>query len=192
MTADLESQAADYLADNDVWMYGPNAVDILAILDRLEDLDPADARPVAEAWLAVPKSDREKARKALRKILETDLELGRHYQMAREAVGTWLAVKSPFPEFVAAAPDWPKIAGQASEAALDAATALILDEKIEEADYQTFSNPWFEAMDKIQIEEGSRQARGHRGRRGRRGRGRRGGRATKPRRSSSSGPTRTP
>ena len=29
MTADLESQAADYLADNDVWMYGPNAEAVL-------------------------------------------------------------------------------------------------------------------------------------------------------------------
>jgi hypothetical protein len=153
MTADLESQAADYLADNDVWMYGPNAEDVLAILDRLEDLTPDEAQPIAETWLAIPKSDREKARKALRKIIETDLELGRHYQMAREAVGTWLAVKAQFPEFVAASPDWPKMASQASEAALDAATALILDEKIEEADYQTFSNPWFEAMDKLRIEE---------------------------------------
>jgi hypothetical protein len=152
VTADLESQAADYLADNDVWMYGPNAEDVLAVLDRLEDLTPLEAQPVAEAWLAIPKSDREKARKALRKILETDLEVGRHYQMAREAVGTWLAVKAAFPEFQAAIPDWPKVAGQASEAALDAATALILDERIEEADYQTFSGPWFEAMDKLQIE----------------------------------------
>ncbi len=152
MTADLESQAADYLADNDVWMYGPNAEDILAILDRLEDLTPDEARPIAEAWLAIPKADREKARKALRKILETDTEIGLHYQMAREAVGTWLAVKAQYPEFVASTEDWQKLAGQASEAALDAATALILDEKIEEADYQTFSNPWFEAMDKLRIE----------------------------------------
>ena len=29
MTADLESQAADYLAGNDVWMYGPNAEAVL-------------------------------------------------------------------------------------------------------------------------------------------------------------------
>jgi hypothetical protein len=152
LTADLESQAADYLADNDVWMYGANAEDVLAILDRLEDLTPAEARPVAETWLAVPKPDRDKARKAFRKIMETDLELSRHYQMAREAVGTWLAVKAQFPEYVARNDDWPKVAGQAGGAALDACTALILDEKIDEDVYQTFSNPWFEAMDKLQME----------------------------------------
>ena len=60
MTADLESQAADYLADNDAWMYGPNAEAVLEILDRLEELTPAEARPLAEAWLAIPKSDRDR------------------------------------------------------------------------------------------------------------------------------------
>jgi len=54
MTADLESQAADYLADNDVWMYGPNAEAVLEILDRLEEIVPDEARPLAEAWLAIP------------------------------------------------------------------------------------------------------------------------------------------
>jgi len=67
MTADLESQAADYLAGNDVWMYGPNAEAVLLILDRLEEIGPDDARPLAEAWLAVPKSDRDRARKAAQK-----------------------------------------------------------------------------------------------------------------------------
>ena len=154
LNADLESQAADYLAGNDVWMYGANAEDILTILDRLEEVTPRDARPIAEAWLAVDKADREKARKAQRKLLETpaETEILRHYQMAREAIGTWLAVKSQFPEFVSSTADWPKIAGQASEAALDACTALILDEKIDEDVYQTLSNPWFEALDQIQIE----------------------------------------
>jgi hypothetical protein len=135
-------------------MYGTNAEDVIAVLDRLEDVTPSEARPIAETWLAVEKSDRDKARKVQRKILETpaETEVLRHYQMAREAIGTWLAVKSQFPEYVAATPDWGKIAGQTSEAALDACTALILDEKIEEDIYQTLSNPWFEAMDKIQTE----------------------------------------
>lgn len=152
LTADLESQAADYLADNDVWMYGANAEDVLAILDRLEDLTPAEARPIAEAWLAVPKADREKARKAVRKIVETEPEPARHYQMAREAVGTWLAVKSQFPEYVASSDDWPKVAGQVAEAALDACSALALDEKIEEDVYQSLSNPWFEAIDRLKMD----------------------------------------
>jgi hypothetical protein len=68
--AELESQAAEYLADNDVWMYGPNAEAVLEILDQLEEIGPREAQPLSEAWLAIPKSDRERARKAARKLAE--------------------------------------------------------------------------------------------------------------------------
>ncbi len=146
MTADLESQAADYLADNDVWMYGPNAEAVLEILDRLEDLVPDEARPLAEAWLAIPKSDRDRARKAARKLAEENLEIGRHLQLAREAVGTWMAVTGPYPEFVNTVPDWGRLCSQAGEAALDAATAVILEGKIEESHYEALLEPWEETM----------------------------------------------
>lgn len=146
MTADLESQAADYLADNDVWMYGPNAEAVLEILDRLEELTPAEARPLAEAWLAIPKSDRDRARKAARKLGEDDLELGRHLGLAREAVGTWMAVTGPFPEFVGAEPEWGRLCTQSGEAALDAATAVILEGRLEEIHYESLLEPWEEAM----------------------------------------------
>jgi hypothetical protein len=145
MSADLDSQAADYMAGNDVWMYGPNAEDVLAILDRLEDIGPDSARPIVEAWQAMPKADRAQARKAVRKFTENDEELLRHYQLAREEVGTWMSVKSPFPEFVNAEPDWPRLCAQVGEAALDAATALILEDKLDEADYESLLDPWSEA-----------------------------------------------
>jgi hypothetical protein len=146
MTADLESQAADYLADNDVWMYGPNAEAVLEILDRLEELVPDEARPIAEAWLAIPKSDRDRARKAARKMAEEDEEVGRHLELAREAVGTWMAVTGPYPEFVAADPDWGRLCAQSGEAALDAATAVILEGKLDEKHYEALLEPWSEAM----------------------------------------------
>ena len=100
MDADLESQAADYMADNDAWMYGPNASAVIEILDTLEDVVPADAKLFAECWLEIPKSDRDQARKSARKLAENDEDLYRYLQLAREAVGTWLAVKSAYPEFV--------------------------------------------------------------------------------------------
>ena len=83
MDADLESQAADYLADNDAWLYGPYAKDVLEVIDRLEEVGPDDAEAIAEAWRSAPKADREAARKAVRKLTERDLEMGRHVQMAR-------------------------------------------------------------------------------------------------------------
>ncbi len=157
MTADLESQAADYLAGNDVWMYGPNAEAVLEILDRLEELVPAEARPLAEAWLSIPKSDREHARKAARKIAEDDLDVGRHLQLVREAVGTWIAVTGPFPEFVNAEPDWSRICTQAGEAALDAATAVILEGKVEEIHFESLFEPWSETM--AQLDSAAETAR---------------------------------
>ncbi len=146
MTADLESQAADYLADNDTWMYGPNAAAVLDILDRLEEIGPAQARPLAEAWQAIPRSDRDRARKAARKLGEEDVEIGRHLQLAREAVGTWMAVTGPYPEFANAEPDWGRLCNQSGEAALDAATAVILEGRLEEIHYESLFEPWSETM----------------------------------------------
>jgi hypothetical protein len=144
VTADLDSQAADYLAGNDVWMYGPNAEGVLEILDRLEEIAPAEARPLAEAWLAIPKSDREQARKAVRKLYETDEETARHLQLVREAVGTWMAVTAGHPEYVTAEPDWARICAQTGEAALDAATAVIVEEVLDENHFEALYSPWSE------------------------------------------------
>jgi len=144
MTADLDSQAADFFADNDVWMYGPNATAVVEILDWLEEITPVEARPLSEAWLAIPKSDRDRARKAARKLAENDTEIERHLQLAREAVTTWMSVAVAFPDFISADSEWPKLAGQAAEAALDAATAVILEGKLEETHYEALLEPWSE------------------------------------------------
>ena len=149
-SADLDSQAADYFADNDVWMYGPNAPAVLEILDWLEEIVPSEALPLAEAWLAIPKSDRDRARKAARKIAEEDLELGRHLQLAREAVTTWMSVAAAYPDFVTAEPNWAKVCGQAAEAALDAATAVILEGKLEEQHYEALLEPWSETTAELE------------------------------------------
>jgi hypothetical protein len=145
MDADLEAQAADYLADNDTWMYGPNAAAVIEILDRLEDVGPAEARPIADAWLEIPRADRDKARKAVRKIYEGDGEAARHLQLAREAVGTWMAVAAGYPEHAKSEPDWARICTQTGEAAMDAATASILEDVLEEEDFEALYEPWSEA-----------------------------------------------
>jgi hypothetical protein len=153
MDADLESQAADYLADNDVWLYGPNAPAVLTILDRLEGVGVDDGAAIAEAWREAPKGDRDAARKAVRKLTETDEELARHVGMARQEVGAWLAVAAEYPEFTQAAKDWARTAAQVGEAALDAATALIMEEELDEPQYQALWKPWMDATDAYQAEE---------------------------------------
>jgi hypothetical protein len=134
------------MADNDAWMYGPNAEAVLLILDRLEEIVPDEARPLVEAWLAVPKSDRDRARKAAQKLGESDPETGRYLQMAREAVGAWAAVTGPYPEYVNAEPNWGKMCAQTAEAALDAATAVILEGTIEDNHYENLFEPWSTTM----------------------------------------------
>ena len=141
-SADLESQAQDYLADNDVWMYGPNAGAVVAILDRLESMEPRAAAPLADAWLAASKADREEVRKFTRKVIELGSDVERNMQMAREAVATWLAVAAGYPEFIKAAADWPRMSSQVAEAAMDALTSLIMDEDLDESQQETLSAPW--------------------------------------------------
>jgi hypothetical protein len=153
MEADLRSQAADYLADNDVWLYGPHAKEVLEVLDRLEEVGPDDAESIAQAWRSAPKSDRDPARKAVRKLADSDEEIARHVQMVREEIGAWLAVAAEYPEFVKAIADWARICSQVSDAALDAATGIILEDDLEEPDYQALFLPWTEAIEKIRVDD---------------------------------------
>jgi hypothetical protein len=152
MDADLDSQAADYLADNDVWLYGPNATAVLELLDRLEEVGPDDAGVIADAWKGGSKSDRDAARKAARKLTEQDEEIARNVRMAREEIGAWLAVAAEYPEFAKAVPDWARICSQVGDAALDAATAIILEDELDEPHYEALFLPWTDAIEKIRIE----------------------------------------
>jgi hypothetical protein len=160
LTADLDAQAADYLAGNDLWMYGPNADAVLEILDRLEEVGPAEARPIVDAWLEVPRGDRDKARKAVRKIYETDPETNRHLQLVREAVGTWMAVSAGYPEYVKSESDWAQICAQTGEAALDAATAVILEPVLDEDDFEALYTPWSETTAVLDEEAEAAKAAG--------------------------------
>ncbi|HEX7545021.1 MAG TPA: hypothetical protein VF361_09470 [Candidatus Limnocylindrales bacterium] len=146
MTADLESQAADFMADNDAWMYGPNAPTVLEILDRLEEMGPEEARPLAQAWQAAPKEGRESARKIARKLAEDDEEILRHLGLAREQVGSWVAVKADYPPYRDAEPDWARLCAQAGEATLDALTSVILESQLSRSDRAALFEPWLQAV----------------------------------------------
>ena len=152
MDADLEAQAADYLAGNDVWMYGPNAEAVMEILDELEETGPAGARLVAEAWLEIPRAERERARRTVRRIYEADAEANRQLQLAREAVATWMAVAAGYPDHVKSEPDWPRLCSQAGEAAMDAAIAVILEETLAGDEFDALYSPWSEAMERLDAE----------------------------------------
>jgi hypothetical protein len=153
MSGDLESQAEDFMADNDVWMYGPNATTVLEMLDRLEEMEPDQARPLAAAWQAAPKAGREAARKTIRKLAEEDEEVNRYVGLAREQVGSWVAVKAEYPPYREAEPDWPRICTQAGEATLDALTSVILGRRLDEEDRAALFEPWLQAIAEMPMRE---------------------------------------
>ena len=157
-TADLEAQAADYMADNDGWMYGPNAATVLDMLDRLEEIGPEDGRLLAEAFRAEPAAARETARKAVRKLAETDEESARHLGLAREQVGSWVAVKADFPPYRTAEAEWPRLCAQAGEAALDAVTSIILEAQLDKPDRAALFEPWRRTIARRPAGAGSGQA----------------------------------
>ncbi len=146
LNADLESQAQDFMADNDVWMYGPNATTVLEMLDRLEEMEPDQARPLALAWQDAPKAGRDAARKTIRKLAEEDDEVNRYVGLAREQVGSWVAVKAEYPPYREAEPDWARICTQAGEATLDALTSVILERHLDKEDRVALFEPWLQAI----------------------------------------------
>lgn len=158
MTADLESQAADFLADNDAWMYGPNAATVLEMLDRLEEMGPEQARPLAEAWQAAPKDSREIARKVARKLAENDEEIARYLGLAREQVGSWVAVKADYPPYRETEPDWAHLCAQSGEATLDALTSVILEAELSRSDRATLFEPWLQAIAQLPAAGGGDEA----------------------------------
>ncbi len=146
MTADLEAQAREFMADNDVWMYGDNARDVIAVLDRLEDVGPYEAEILVDLWQEITRSERELARKGIRRVVESDEEAERHVRLAREAIGNWVAVASDDPRHLADDELWPRHAAQVGEAAIDAVSAMILRDDLDEADFETLDGPWSEAI----------------------------------------------
>jgi hypothetical protein len=140
--ADPETNAAEFLAENDAWMFGSNCRPIVAILERLEEIGPADGGPIADAWDDAPRSERDSARKLARKAVDFESDAERHLQMARESVGTWLAVAANRPEFLKADPDWARVSSRVAEAALDAITALILEVDLDRSQLEVLSRPW--------------------------------------------------
>ena len=149
-----QDETADFLADNEVWMYGTRAPEVLAVLDRLEEMGPQDGRLVADAWQAVPKADRENARKVVKRVVLIGGDPERYLQIAREAVGTWLAVAVNRPEFLKADPDWPAASARVAEAAMDAITALVIANDLDPDQVATFAEPWAAAGESGQTPAG--------------------------------------
>jgi hypothetical protein len=141
LQAELARQAEEFglTGSNPTAIYGPNGEDVEAVLEALAGIDTDQAERLADAWAAGDGTERE--------VLERDLlrrsRTGKHsYELtsAEDAVAAWLNSQTPQDDEAAF---WAAVAA----AARGAVDALILDEELDDADYDLLYGPWAEVMD---------------------------------------------
>jgi hypothetical protein len=142
LEAELQRQAEEFglTSDDPKALYGPNGEDVAAVLDTLDELDTESAERLAEAWELVDPAERE----VVERILGRRHRGGEHeYELsaAEEAVAAWLAARAPADD------DEEELWQEVAQAAMDAITAIILDEDLSDADYDTLYGPWDSAME---------------------------------------------
>jgi len=142
LQAELQRQAEEFGLTNDdpKGLYGPNGDEVAAVLDALDDLRPRKAERLADAWEAVDVAERA----VVERILGRRHRGGSHqYELsaAEDSVAAWLAAK--LSDDTEMEDLWREVA----QAATDATTAIILDEELSDADYDTLYGPWAEVMD---------------------------------------------
>jgi hypothetical protein len=154
LAAELQRQAEEFglTGSNPTAVYGPNGEDVEAVLDALSEIDLDKAEQLADAWMAVDATDRE--------ILERDLlrraRNGKHsfeLTAAEDSVTAWLNARTPADDEEAAL--WTIVA----EAATGAVDALILDDDLDDVDYDLLYGAWETVME-AEEEDGDAEAEG--------------------------------
>jgi hypothetical protein len=139
--ADIQRQAEEFglATDDPTAIYGPNGESVAAVLEALDEIDPETAERLADAWDAVDPNERD----VLDRILQRRHRGGSHqYELsaAEDSVSAWLASQKPTGDEEAA------VARIVASAARDAVDAFILDDELDDIDYETLSGPWLEVM----------------------------------------------
>ena len=149
--AEIQRQAEEFglTTDDPKAIYGPNGESVAAVLEALDEIDPETAERLADAWDAVDPNERD----VLDRILQRRHRGGSHqYELsaAEDSVSAWLALQKPTGDEEAA------VARIVASAARDAVDAFILDDELDDIDYETLSGPWLEVMgsDDAEAEDG--------------------------------------
>jgi hypothetical protein len=146
--AEIQRQAEEFglATDDPKAIYGPNGESVAAVLGALDEIDPETAERLADAWDAIDPSERD--------VLDRDLQHrhrgGKHqYELsaAEDSVSTWLAAQKPTGDEEA------EVVRIVAAAARDAVDAFILDEELDDVDYETLSGPWLSVMESEDKEE---------------------------------------
>jgi hypothetical protein len=142
LQAELQRQAEEFglTGDNPVGLYGPNGADVAAILDSLPEIDDETAEAIADAYESIPEAERKVAQSVVRRrhrggrwAYELDL--------AERGVADWVASLKFTDDGYAG------LYAVVANAATDAVDAIILEEELADADFDTLYAAWSEVMD---------------------------------------------
>jgi len=139
--AEIQRQAEEFglATDDPKAIYGPNGESVAAVLEALDEIDPDTAERLADAWDAIDPNERD----VLDRILQRRHRGGSHqYELsaAEDSVSAWLVAQKPTSDEEA------EVARIVAAAARDAVDAFILDEELDDVDYETLSGPWLAVM----------------------------------------------
>ena len=140
--AEIQRQAEEFglTSDDPKAIYGPNGESVAAVLEALDEIDSETAERLADAWDAIDPSERD----VLERVLQRTYRGGSHqYELsaAEDSVAAWLAAQKPTGDEEA------EVARIVAAAARDAVDAFILDEELDDVDYETLSGPWLAVME---------------------------------------------
>lgn len=140
--AEIQRQAEEFglATDDPKAIYGPNGESVAAVLEALDEIDPNTAERLADAWDAVDPNERD----VMDRILQRRHRGGTHqYELsaAEDSVAAWLAAQKPTSDEEA------EVVRIVAAAARDAVDAFILDEELDDVDYETLSGPWLAVME---------------------------------------------
>jgi hypothetical protein len=153
--AEIQRQAEEFglATDDPQAIYGPNGESVAAVLEALDEIDPETAEQLADAWYAVDANERD----VLDRILQRRHRGGKHHyelSAAEDSVAAWLVAQKP------AGDEETAVARIVAAAARDAVDAFILDDELDDVDYETLSGPWLAVMGSEDAEAEDAEAEG--------------------------------
>lgn len=141
LEAELQRQAEEYGLTNlsPEVLYGPNGEAVASLLDSLGDIDDELAEAIADAFDAVPEPERKVARSGMRRRVRS-AKLESEIDAAEGAVNDWLSALSVRYEDES-------LYTTVAEAARDAVDALVMEEELDDTDFDTLYGSWSDVMD---------------------------------------------
>ena len=142
LQAELQRQAEEFglTGDNPIGLYGPHGEDVAGLLNSLPEIDDETAEAIADAYEAIPEAERKVAQSVVRRRHRGG-KWAYELDIAERGVTDWLSSLKIFD------PNDAEMYAVVASAATDAVDALILEDELADADFDTLYGAWSEVMD---------------------------------------------